>query len=266
MNNTDDTEKKLFKIKEFASIFGLTVKALKVYEQDNIFFPAYIDKNTGYRYYTSDQMYELSYILSLKSLNYTHKEIHDFLKNKFTLMDKYNNLLEQKKTLDLMLDIYDVYLNKNINQVKIKEIDEHYAFNYTCIVSNIDDAIKVFSQFNNLIISKGLNLKKGIRAYAVFHDEEIKFQDINMSFRSIIEKPKKINNEIIKVLKQKVISVIHYGSYETIYETYEVLYSYAKNNDIEIIGDAMEFYLSSSYAHNISNSFITEVCIPINIK
>ena len=73
----DDT---LMKIGEIAGFFGVSVKAIRVYEKKGIIKPAQIDDLTGYRYYTADQVQQLNALLELQQLGFTLAEIKKLLK------------------------------------------------------------------------------------------------------------------------------------------------------------------------------------------
>ena len=67
--------KKFYKIGDFAKLTGVTIKSLRYYDKINILKPAFIDENTGYRYYLPEQAILINIIklclmldLPLKSL------------------------------------------------------------------------------------------------------------------------------------------------------------------------------------------------------
>lgn len=59
-------EEHLMKIGEIAAFFNVSVKAVRIYEKKGIIRPARIDKQTGYRYYTADQVQQLNALIELK--------------------------------------------------------------------------------------------------------------------------------------------------------------------------------------------------------
>lgn len=65
----------LFKIGEAAAMFGVSIRALRLYNKMGLFRPEYIDPETGYRYYTADQMPVLNTILVLKGIGVRLAEI-----------------------------------------------------------------------------------------------------------------------------------------------------------------------------------------------
>ena len=61
-------EEPLMRIGEIAAFFNVSVKAIRIYEKKGILVPAKIDNDTGYRYYTADQVQTLNALLELKTL------------------------------------------------------------------------------------------------------------------------------------------------------------------------------------------------------
>ena len=83
-NNRDSlieeaTEGTLLKIGEVADFFQISVKAVRIYEKKGIIVPAYIDPESGYRYYTPDQLHQLAALLELKALGFSLEEIKDVM-------------------------------------------------------------------------------------------------------------------------------------------------------------------------------------------
>ncbi|NLK86260.1 MAG: MerR family transcriptional regulator [Clostridiaceae bacterium] len=68
-------EETLMKIGEIAAFFNVSVKAIRLYEKKGIIVPAKIDPDTGYRYYTADQVQTLNALIELKSLGFSLLEI-----------------------------------------------------------------------------------------------------------------------------------------------------------------------------------------------
>lgn len=79
-NLTEETgEDTLLKIGEVADFFQISVKAVRIYEKKGIIVPAYIDPESGYRYYTPDQLHQLAALLELKALGFSLDEIKDVM-------------------------------------------------------------------------------------------------------------------------------------------------------------------------------------------
>ena len=69
----------LLKIGEIAGFFGVSVKAIRVYEKMGIIKPIKIDEQTGYRYYSANQVQQLNALLELKQLGFFLIEIKKLL-------------------------------------------------------------------------------------------------------------------------------------------------------------------------------------------
>ena len=56
----------MYKIGDFSNMSKTTIKTLRYYEKEGLLKPVYIDLNTGYRYYETSQLVELSKIVHLR--------------------------------------------------------------------------------------------------------------------------------------------------------------------------------------------------------
>ena len=69
----------LLSIGEVAHLKGVGVKALRYYERIGVLRPAYVNPDTGYRYYALRQMNELDVIVSCVQLGVPLKELADYV-------------------------------------------------------------------------------------------------------------------------------------------------------------------------------------------
>ena len=66
---------KLYRIGVFSQMNRITVKTLRHYDEIDLLKPAYVDEDSGYRYYTSDQLLPLHKILALRDMGFSLEEI-----------------------------------------------------------------------------------------------------------------------------------------------------------------------------------------------
>lgn len=71
---------KLLSIGEVSKLKGVGIKSLRYYERIGIFSPAYINPDTGYRYYSMTQMMELDVIITCIELGIPLKELETYRK------------------------------------------------------------------------------------------------------------------------------------------------------------------------------------------
>jgi len=84
------------RIGEIAAFFNVSVKAVRIYEKRGIIKPAKIDNETGYRYYTVDQVQQLNALIELKALGFSLAEIKTIMAGGLT-NDDFMAALARKK-------------------------------------------------------------------------------------------------------------------------------------------------------------------------
>jgi len=70
-------ESELLSIGEIAKLTDVSVQALRYYERKNIIKPAYISPDSGYRYYSLDQIYFVQLVINCVNLDIPLKELAD---------------------------------------------------------------------------------------------------------------------------------------------------------------------------------------------
>ena len=61
----------MFRIGEFSKMGRVSIKALRHYDELGLLRPALVDRQTGYRYYTIEQLPLLNRILAYRSLGFS---------------------------------------------------------------------------------------------------------------------------------------------------------------------------------------------------
>ena len=89
-------EEELLKIGELAAFVGVSPKALRVYEKMDIIKPVKVDDETGYRYYSADQVKDLEALLEWKDMGFSLKEVKIIFSGKYSKED-IDLILEAKK-------------------------------------------------------------------------------------------------------------------------------------------------------------------------
>ncbi|MFA7010883.1 MAG: MerR family transcriptional regulator, partial [Bacilli bacterium] len=87
----------MIKIGDFSKLAKVTIKALRYYDEMGLLKPIYIDKETSYRYYETEQLYELSKIIVLRQIGVPLNDIKAYLSGKNLAL-----ILEKRKQLAIM--------------------------------------------------------------------------------------------------------------------------------------------------------------------
>lgn len=93
----------MFKIGDFSQLGQVSVRALRHYEELGLLKPGQIDKFTGYRYYTVDQLPRLHRILALKDLGLSLEEIGSLLDSDLPAERLHSLLVNKQRTIEAQL-------------------------------------------------------------------------------------------------------------------------------------------------------------------
>ena len=83
----------MFRIGEFSKMSKTTIKTLRFYDEIDLLKPAEVDKFTSYRMYTTDQLFKLHKIQSLRQIGLSIDEVKKVLRG----TDELSILLKRKK-------------------------------------------------------------------------------------------------------------------------------------------------------------------------
>lgn len=86
----------LMMIGEIADFFGISRKAMRLYEKKGIIKPVKVDEANGYRYYSAEQVQQLNALLELKALGFSLDEIKMIIDGK-TAKESLLAMLEKKR-------------------------------------------------------------------------------------------------------------------------------------------------------------------------
>ena len=86
----------LMLIGEIADFFGISRKAMRLYEKKGIIKPVKVDTTNGYRYYSAEQVQQLNALIELKALGFSLDEIKMIIDGK-TSKTPLLEMLERKR-------------------------------------------------------------------------------------------------------------------------------------------------------------------------
>src|SRR5215813_3184644 len=86
----------MFRIGDFSRLAQVSVKALRFYDEVGLLKPTYVDRDTGYRYYSSTLLPRLNRILAFKELGLALDEIIHLLEGDLPV-DRVRELLQNRR-------------------------------------------------------------------------------------------------------------------------------------------------------------------------
>ena len=148
----------MYKIGDFSSMSKTTIKTLRYYEKQGLLTPVYIDQNTGYRYYESSQLIDISKIISLRQIGLSIKEIKKVLDGydiKKILNNRKNEIEKNIKNYNIELSKINYLLEESNmkNEIFIKDIPSY-------IVYYRDGIIEDLSKITEFVLETGAECAK----------------------------------------------------------------------------------------------------------
>lgn len=264
----------MYKIGEFSTLAKITVKTLRYYEKVGLLIPAYVDKETGYRFYETKQLIDLSRIISLRQIGLSIKDIQSLNENE---LHKILNVRKQEIEKNLIL--YDSQLSK-INyllegkfmkyETIIKELPDYTVYYKEGRIKTIDEIVSFITSSATECFATNPDIKciEPDYCYVSYLDKEFKKTDLLVRYAQAVTK-EGIPNETIKFEKLKPVKAVciyHKGSYQNLPEAYSFIMKYIEDNNYEIIEDPRERYIDGMWNKEDENEWLTEIQVPIKEK
>ena len=265
----------MYKIGEFSILSKITVKTLRYYEKENLLIPAHIDKETGYRYYETRQLIDLSKIISLRQIGMSIKDI-----KKVQAGHDIKELLEiRKKESENNLYLQHIQLSKINYLLEEKNMESKITFKElpTGIAYYREGVIKDYSELASFVLATGeecLKLNPNLKCtepgycYVNYLDGEYKESDIKIRYVETVQE-KGIENDNIKFMELKPINAVclyHKGSYNNLRDSYNIILKYIDENGYEITEFPRECYIDGCWNKENEEDYLTEIQVPVKKK
>lgn len=269
----------MFRIGEFSKFVKLTVKTLRFYDEVGLLKPALTDEYTGYRYYSTAQLFPLQRIVALREAGFSIEEIKCVLSGQNVdeiLERKESELIRQREQVSTRLlrlsSIKKFYWEKQTMnyQAIIKELPEYTVFYKQFVADSYTDYGTIIPQIGEAVIKANPTLKcvePGF-CYVENLDNEYKERDIRAEYAEAVERDG-VETEGIRFKKlppATVACVMHKGSYAGIGTAYAYLINWIETNGCETIGNGREQYIDGCWNRESEDDYLTEIQIPVKAK
>ncbi|MFH1149155.1 MAG: MerR family transcriptional regulator [Actinomycetota bacterium] len=265
----------LFSIGEFSRMSWLTVKALRLYDEEGILKPGFVDPSTGYRYYSSIQLPEARTVRLLRSLDMPLEEVREFLKEtspgaRTKLLERHRDQLESRleSYRAIISSIDDLTERKGEamgSEVETKDLANQpvLSIRFKTSMAGIGDAVGVaFGKIFGYLGQTGT--PPAGPPFALYYDMEMKEEDIDMEICVPVSGETEGAGEVVGrvVPGGSAVSTMHAGPYDQVGGAYEALMTWMKENGYEPAGPAREVYLVGPDKVQDPAEYRTEVLIP----
>ena len=252
-----------------------TIKTLRYYESEKLLIPSFVDEETGYRFYETKQLLDVSKIVALRQIGMSIDDIKKILSGQ----DLNDLLLKRKEELESEMNIYEDQLSrinyllegKNMKYEVIKKTLPDYTVYYKeGVVENFSNVIEFILESGEECRKLNPNIKciEPDYCFVSYLDGEYKESNMKIRYSQAVDKVG-IGNENIKfeILKPvEAVCVYHKGSYNTLTDSYSFLIKWIEENNYEITEPIRERYIDGMWNKETEEEWLTEIQIPIRKK
>lgn len=249
----------LFQIGEVVKIMGVTRKAILVYENAGLLTPAVKDEDSGYRYYTADNMTQIKSIRSLQALGLSLKEVAEYYYDMENIDKHLQRLLQLRSELDRNIRLLQLRSAKRGDlTVHRTALSRQVCFCREYVCKDVADAANNLRD-TYIAAAKTGKMSKTAQMFTMRKGEE----PLNLLCCIPIEEDFE-GPERVEFPETKALCIYYRGAYEGIGEATGVLKKYVVENGIETTGPFRSIFLEGppNRGDNVDD-YITQVAVPV---
>lgn len=265
-------ENHLYKIGMFAQMNHTTIKTLRFYEEQGLLLPAFVDGESGYRYYTMDQMSVMHRITALKQAGFTLEDIRRLNSNS----DPANFLVKKKK--EILSKISDLTMQLARIEGYMAESNEFLEAPVLIkvippvIAVTMKERIETYDALFDMMPVMGEEMKRlgcecALPEYCFTHYLESGYKDEQIlveTCEAVTEKKEDTNLVKFKEFPEiQAACIYHKGSYNDFPRTYAAILKYINENGYEICGNIREKYIDGIWNKEAEADWLSEIQIPV---
>jgi len=251
----------LFQMGEITKIMGVTRKTLLVFEDMGLLTPAVKDADSGFRYYSADNMTQIRAIRSLQALGLSLKEVRDYYYDTENIDTFLHNLMELRSALDRNIQMLQVRAARQGDlTVRKTTLPRQVCFarHYRC--ENISEAANVLRDTYIAAARTGKMAMLG-RMFTMRVSEPADKLDLMccIPVEDSFDGP-----ERMEFPETSALCIYYRGPYEGTATAIRALMAYLKENNIETVGPFRSIYMEGppNRGEN-SGDYITQVAVPV---
>lgn len=280
----------MFKIGDFSKLSQVSVKALRYYDELGLLKPAQVDRFTGYRYYSADQLPRLNRLLVLKDLGFSLEQIMRLLDEELSPVEIRGMLRLKQAEVQQRVDEEQARLARiearlrfieqegkmPTQEVIIKKVEPQFVAAIRTIVPTYGDQGMLWGQLDVFLGQHKMNPVGP--CLTIYYDTEYKESDVDLEVcEPVSPSSEGEGTVVIRELPgaETMACLLHEGDFATIGETYGALLAWIEANGYRIVGPNREVYLRvvagspsdveypADYFTNNPDERLTEVQFPV---
>ncbi|MGF1506935.1 MAG: MerR family transcriptional regulator [Chloroflexi bacterium] len=272
----------MFKIGEFSWFTRVSVKMLRHYDRIGLLKPSHVDPESGYRYYSVEQLPRLHRIVALKDLGFSLERIGDLLAGDLS-EGQMRALLEQQRA-----DLAALIEAEMVRLVRVEDTLARLADDLPVVdvvlrrveaqlVASMRQRIDPFSEAISAMfvaVEQYVGAAQADRPpVLLYHDVEFIEEGVDVEtaipLKHPVEPTRRIHVRTLPAVDQMAV-LVYTGPYEHMMPALTVLYHWIERGGYRIAGPQRDVYLryngSRGPARHLTTNpddYITEFQIPV---
>lgn len=270
----------IFKIGEFSKLTQVSIRMLRYYDETGLLTPAQIDKFTGYRFYSVEQIPLLHKIIFLRDSGFQVSEIamimnhgdHNFM---------IQQLIKKQKQIQTLIEAERERVEKI--EAAIQEAkQEHQAMHYDVTLKRIPSypvlSLRkripnyfseglLWQELTELIEKEGINIPLNTLNFAIYHDVEYIETDVDVEVCAVLSDSGRFKNSSLYRETEEVESMaclMVSGSFENIGPAFESFARWlAEHSQYRMIGLSRQICHRGPWNEEDPDQYLTEIQIPV---
>ena len=269
----------MLKIGEFARLGQVSIATLRHYDHSGLLKPHALDPNTGYRYYSLDQLRRLNRILALKELNFPLEQIARLLEEERSLESLRGIFTLKQAQTQQLIDVERTRLTRL--SARLRQIEQEGKMpTYDVLLKHVDPLLVASIRARIPILSERGQLSETLAAYLdqqgvprsppemllLYSRHEVRDGEMSIDLEIALPLPAALpgNEQIrIRTLPGGVMAyTVHVGNDLSLGRAYLALYHWMEDNTYHLFGAPRLLYLQRAEDRD-PRFFVTEVQFPV---
>lgn len=280
----------MLKIGDLSKLSQVSVKTLRYYDEVGLLKPSQVDRFTGYRYYSIDQIPRLNRILAFKDLGLSLEQIGRLLDEDLPpaqirgmlrmkqaeIQDQLQDEQSRLRRIEARLRQIELEDSMPTYDIVLKKVDPQKVISIRDTLPTYGDQIHLWIELANYLIAR--KAKAAGPSITIYHDPEYRERDVELETATPVSAPLP-ESQRVKVRELPGIdlaaTLIHKGRYENFGQSYAALASWIEANGYRITGPNREVYLLCAanvyddptvfgeFVTENPDEFLTEIQFPV---
>jgi predicted transcriptional regulator YdeE/DNA-binding transcriptional MerR regulator len=273
----------MFKIGDFSKLAQVSVKTLRYYDRLGLLKPAWIDRYSGYRYYTAGQLPRLNRILALKDLGFSLDQVKRLLQDDLPVAELRGMMRMKRLELEGRLQEEQARLERVENRLRqieheggkpaydvvLKSVPTQQVLGVRELVAGNEGLVCLFARLHAFLASQNLALDASHPRLVIYYDREYRERGMDVEAAVPLSRPlASISGFRAHQLEAvgDMACTVHQGSIREMDEARNSLMAWIETNGYRVAGPNRDVYLQAHQIEQMGAEGVAEVQFPVQRK